>query len=127
MNGGGWRRPPEGRTFTGPMRPMVYGVLSRQAGRANSRGSALSQRVFRACPDVACAKAPGENGVVRGLLREGQVTANGLRFAYLEGGSGPLVVLLHGWPDTPHTWDHQLAALAGAGFRVVAQPVRTTW
>ena len=51
-----------------------------------------------------------------GLLREGRVTANGLRFAYLERGSGPLVVFLHGWPDTPHTWDYQLAALAGAGF-----------
>jgi alpha/beta hydrolase fold len=59
-----------------------------------------------------------------GLLREGRVTANGLRFAYLEGGSGPLVLLLHGWPDTPHTWDHQLAALAGAGFRVVAPWLR---
>src|SRR6266571_1575499 len=64
--------------------------------------------------------APADNGLVPGLLSEGRVTANGLRFAYLEGGSGPLVVLLHGWPDTPHTWDHQLAALAGAGFRVVA-------
>ena len=53
-------------------------------------------------------KAPADNGLVPGLLREGRVTANGLRFAYLEGGSGPLVVLLHGWPDTPHTWDHQL-------------------
>ena len=38
--------------------------------------------------------------------------------------SGPLVVLLHGWPDTPHTWDHQLAALAGAGFRAAAPWLR---
>ena len=59
-----------------------------------------------------------------GLLWEGRVTANGLRFAYLEGGSGPLVLLLHGWPDTPHTWDYQLAALAGAGFRVAAPWLR---
>ena len=62
--------------------------------------------------------------MVPGLLRESRVTANGLRFAYLEGGSGPLVVLLHGWPDTPHTWDHQLTALAGAGFRVAAPWLR---
>ena len=62
--------------------------------------------------------------MVPGLLREGRVTANGLRFAYLEEGSGPLVVLLHGWPDTPHTWDHQRAALAGAGFRVAAPWLR---
>ncbi len=52
------------------------------------------------------------------------MTANGLRFAFLEGGSGPLVMLLHGWPDTPHTWDHQLTALAAAGFRVVAPWLR---
>jgi pimeloyl-ACP methyl ester carboxylesterase len=58
------------------------------------------------------------------MSSEGRVTANGLRFAYLDGGSGPLVMLLHGWPDTPHTWDHQLAALAGAGFRVVAPWLR---
>src|SRR6516165_6681406 len=51
-------------------------------------------------------------------------TGAGLRFAYLEGGSGPLVVLLHGWPDTPHTWDHQMAGLAGAGFRVAAPWLR---
>ena len=68
--------------------------------------------------------APADNGLVAGWLREGRVTANGLEFAYLEGGSGPLVMLLHGWPDTPHTWDHQLAALAGAGFRVVAPWLR---
>lgn len=59
-----------------------------------------------------------------GLLTEGSVTANGIRFAYLEAGSGPLVLLLHGWPDTPHTWGHQLPALARAGFRVVAPWLR---
>ena len=74
-------------------------------------------------PGDAGAKLPADNGLVPDLLREGRVTANGLRFAYLEGGSGPLVVLL-GWPDTPHTWDHQLAALAGAGFRVAAPWLR---
>jgi pimeloyl-ACP methyl ester carboxylesterase len=52
------------------------------------------------------------------------VTANGLRFAYLEQGSGPLVVLLHGFPDTAHTWDHAMAALAAAGFRAVAPFLR---
>jgi pimeloyl-ACP methyl ester carboxylesterase len=52
------------------------------------------------------------------------VQANGLRFAYLEQGSGPLVVLLHGFPDTAHTWDHAMAALAAAGFRAVAPFLR---
>ncbi len=46
--------------------------------------------------------------------------ANGLRFAYLEEGRGPLVLLLHGFPDTPHTWDAVRPALASAGFRAVS-------
>ena len=48
------------------------------------------------------------------------VQANGLRFAYLEEGSGPLVLLIHGFPDTPHTWDAVRPALAAAGFRAVS-------
>ena len=41
----------------------------------------------------AGAPVPADNGLVPGLLSEGRVTANGLQFAYLDGGSGPLVVL----------------------------------
>src|ERR1700691_3187241 len=48
------------------------------------------------------------------------VQANGLRFAYLEQGRGPLVILVHGFPDTAHTWDRALPALAEAGCRAVA-------
>lgn len=50
------------------------------------------------------------------------VEANGLRFAYLADGpaDGPLVLLVHGFPDTAHTWSHALPALAAAGYRAVA-------
>jgi pimeloyl-ACP methyl ester carboxylesterase len=48
------------------------------------------------------------------------VQANGLRFAYFEEGSGPLVLLLHGFPETAHTWDPIRPALAAAGFRAVS-------
>ncbi len=48
------------------------------------------------------------------------IRANGLNFAYLEEGSGPLVLLLHGFPDTAHTWDQTRPALAAAGFRAVS-------
>ncbi len=47
------------------------------------------------------------------------VEANGLRFAYFEEGEGPLVLMLHGFPDTPHTWDEVRPALAADGYRVV--------
>jgi len=48
------------------------------------------------------------------------VMANGLKFAYLEEGEGPLVLLVHGFPDTAHTWDAVRPAVARAGFRAVA-------
>jgi pimeloyl-ACP methyl ester carboxylesterase len=47
------------------------------------------------------------------------VEANGLRFGYLEDGNGPLAILLHGFPDTPHTWSHVLPRIVAKGFRVV--------
>jgi pimeloyl-ACP methyl ester carboxylesterase len=47
------------------------------------------------------------------------VEANGVRFAYLEEGTGPLVLMIHGFPDTPQTWDAARPAVARAGFRVV--------
>jgi pimeloyl-ACP methyl ester carboxylesterase len=52
------------------------------------------------------------------------IVANGLRFAYLEEGEGPLVLLLHGFPDTPHTWDDVRPKIAAKGYRVVAPFMR---
>jgi pimeloyl-ACP methyl ester carboxylesterase len=52
------------------------------------------------------------------------IEANGLRFAYFEEGTGPLVLLLHGFPDTAHTWDKVRPALAAAGFRAVSPFMR---
>jgi pimeloyl-ACP methyl ester carboxylesterase len=52
------------------------------------------------------------------------VHANGLKFAYLEEGSGPLVLLLHGFPDTAHTWDDLRPRLAAKGYRAVSPFMR---
>jgi pimeloyl-ACP methyl ester carboxylesterase len=57
-------------------------------------------------------------------MREGRVRANGIEFAYLEAGEGPLALLLHGFPDSARTWSHQIGPLAEAGFRVVAPWLR---
>lgn len=43
---------------------------------------------------------------------------NGLH--YLESGSGPTVVLLHGFPEFSHSWRKQIPALNAAGFRTIA-------
>ena len=52
------------------------------------------------------------------------IEANGLTFAALEWGSGPLVLLLHGFPDSAHTWDEIGPAIARDGYRVVAPFMR---
>jgi len=52
------------------------------------------------------------------------IHANGQTFACLTQGSGPQVLLLHGFPDTATTWSHQMDALAQAGFCAVAPYLR---
>lgn len=49
---------------------------------------------------------------------------NGVRLHYVEAGQGPLVVLLHGFPEFWYCWRHQLPALAAAGFRAIAPDLR---
>jgi len=57
-------------------------------------------------------------------LKTGSAHINKLQFHWLECGSGPLVLALHGFPDRPHTFRHQMRALAEAGYRVVAPYMR---
>ncbi|OMC49077.1 alpha/beta hydrolase [Mycobacterium sp. IS-1264] len=52
------------------------------------------------------------------------VEANGLKFGYLEEGSGPLVLMLHGFPDTAHTWDDLRPRIAASGYRAVSPFLR---
>jgi len=52
------------------------------------------------------------------------VDANGIRIHLAEQGEGPLVLLVHGFPESWYSWRHQLPALAAAGYRAVAIDVR---
>lgn len=52
------------------------------------------------------------------------VTANGSRFHVASMGEGPLVLLLHGFPEFWWTWRHQLVTLSEAGYRAVAVDLR---
>src|SRR5829696_4914561 len=52
------------------------------------------------------------------------ISANGIRLHIAELGSGPLVLLLHGFPEFWWSWRHQLIGLADAGFRAVAVDLR---
>ncbi|WP_406418997.1 alpha/beta fold hydrolase [Streptomyces sp. NBC_01614] len=46
------------------------------------------------------------------------------RLHLVEQGTGPLVLLVHGFPESWYSWRHQLPALAAAGYRAVAMDVR---
>ena len=52
------------------------------------------------------------------------VKTNGINLRIAEAGSGPLVLLVHGWPESWYSWRHQLGALADAGYRAIAPDVR---
>jgi pimeloyl-ACP methyl ester carboxylesterase len=64
--------------------------------------------------------------LVEGPWTHREVTANGIRFHLAETGpsDGPLVVLLHGFPEFWWSWRHQLVSLGEAGYRVVAPDLR---
>ena len=52
------------------------------------------------------------------------IEANGINLHVAEAGSGPMVLLLHGFPECWYSWRHQLTALADAGYHVVAPDQR---
>jgi epoxide hydrolase A/B len=52
------------------------------------------------------------------------VDVNGVRLHIAEQGQGPLILLLHGWPESWYSWRHQFGPLAVAGYRVVAPDQR---
>jgi pimeloyl-ACP methyl ester carboxylesterase len=53
-----------------------------------------------------------------------QIETNGISMHIAEAGTGPLVVLVHGWPELWYSWRHQLPALAAAGYHAVALDLR---
>ena len=57
-------------------------------------------------------------------MNEIEIQANGLRFVARAAGEGPLVLLLHGFPESSWSWRHQIGPLAEAGFHAVAPDMR---
>ena len=78
-----------------------------------------SQTASRLVPPRFVSSDEGVPGV-----RERSVEANGIRFGVVEAGDGPLVLCLHGFPDSAQTWRHLLPELAAAGFHAVAPFMR---
>jgi epoxide hydrolase 4 len=57
-------------------------------------------------------------------LRDGYAEIGDVRLHYVEAGDGPLIILLHGFPEFWYGWRLQIKPLAAAGFRVVAPDMR---
>jgi pimeloyl-ACP methyl ester carboxylesterase len=52
------------------------------------------------------------------------IKSNGIKMRIAEMGKGPLVIFVHGWPESWYSWRHQLPAIAAAGYRAVAPDMR---
>lgn len=74
-------------------------------------------------PQTTVDQPQGETFALPPGCTEGFVRVNGTRLHYVAAGAGPLVILLHGFPEFWRTWRHQLVALS-AHFRVVAPDMR---
>ncbi|HEV2372301.1 MAG TPA: alpha/beta hydrolase [Streptosporangiaceae bacterium] len=70
------------------------------------------------------ARIGGSAVYIDGPWSHRHVTANGTRFHIAEAGDGPLVLMLHGFPQFWWMWRQQLASLPAAGFRAVAADLR---
>ena len=57
-------------------------------------------------------------------MTERTVATNGVELNVVDEGSGPPVVLCHGFPELSYSWRHQIPALAAAGYRVLAPDQR---
>ena len=53
-----------------------------------------------------------------------QLQVNGIRLRTLVAGEGPLVILVHGWPQCWYLWRHMIDPLVDAGYRVAAPDMR---
>ncbi len=52
------------------------------------------------------------------------IAANGIELSVTLAGEGPLVILMHGWPELALSWRHQIPALAAAGYQVAVPDMR---
>ena len=57
-------------------------------------------------------------------INQRRVGTNGIEVNIAEQGEGPLVLMLHGFPESWYSWRHQIPAVAGAGFHAVAPDMR---
>jgi pimeloyl-ACP methyl ester carboxylesterase len=57
-------------------------------------------------------------------VQQRSVSVEGVDIAFSISGAGPLVVLMHGWPELGLSWRHQVGPLVEAGYRVAVPDMR---
>jgi pimeloyl-ACP methyl ester carboxylesterase len=83
----------------------------------------MSATEERSSAATGAAKQRGQASWLGGV-REGYAEIGDVDLHYVEAGEGPLIVLLHGFPEFWYGWRLQIEPLAAAGFRVVAPDMR---
>lgn len=78
---------------------------------------------------AACATAPETTPSPLPGVSFRMVETNGIKLrvaeaGHVEGEKRPLVVLVHGWPESWYSWRHQIPAIAAAGYHVIAPDMR---
>src|SRR6267378_8008910 len=95
--------------------------------RRQLMATALTPLAWRVAPDALSSKAfaaPSERDGTMSKTTQRIIECNGIHLNIAEQGEGPLVLLVHGFPESWFSWRHQIDALAAAGFRVVAPDMR---
>ena len=83
--------------------------------------SGMSVVTFLGAAPVLAQPAPANGGPLPTLR---MIKSNGINMRIAEMGTGPLVILVHGWPESWYSWRNQIPALAAAGYHVVAPDMR---
>ena len=73
---------------------------------------------------AACATQPASTPSPVPGVSFRTVETNGIKLRVAEAGSGPLVILVHGWPESWYSWRHQIPVIAAAGYHVIAPDMR---
>lgn len=79
--------------------------------------------IIQPVDELTDGRTPTADGATSGLRHE-WVTGDGVRLHVVRAGAGPAVVLVHGFPENWRSWKHQIPALRGAGYSVIAPDLR---
>ena len=86
------------------LRPIIRAIALMAAGIALAAGLA------------SCATSPETPSPIPGAHFR-MIETNGIKLRAAEMGQGPLVVLVHGWPESWYSWRHQIPAIAAERLR----------